>query len=495
MTEPPPRDGRGPAVLTLVLAVGLAIATALAVVFAVSLQAARDRIAELEEGRGEATAPTGGGGDPLQELLEGLLGQGGLGGSGGLAGCIGSGALGGESVEAPAGPPARQVGVLANQVEEIRELTFKRPVRPVFLGDGAIGRRIRRLFLEDYTPAVADREARILTALGAIPPGLDLIEARTRALTSAVAGFYLPETGELVVRTSSGEELGPLEWVTLVHELEHALADQRLDLPVPEEPRPGREDADLASLAVVEGDATLTMQRYSSSLPFDQQLGLLDIEAIAEAEAGLAGFPYFLRQELLFPYEDGLAFVCQRYAAGGWDAVDDAYREPPTTTAQILFPERYSRDDGRIDVPDTRRLASPWRPEGTHQFGAAILLWLLEAPGGDPGRAVGEPAAAARAWAGGEVRLWTRGRSSAVGLALSEGKGEDVLCEAISRWYAAAFPGAKAEGSPTGAGLVLDGSSQDAALVCDADSVWLGIAPDPDTARALVGEGVIPGPR
>ena len=464
----------------LLLAVGLGIATALAAIFGVSLQAARERIEELEE----QPEPTGGD-DPLGDVLEGLLGEGAD--LGGLAGCIGSGALGGETLEPPTGSPARQVRTLANEVEEVRELTFARPVRPVFLGDEAIRRRIRQLFLEDYTPEIADRESRILTALGAVPRDLNLVEARARALTSAVAGFYVPETGELVVRASD-EELGPLEWVTLVHELQHALADQRLALPVPEEPRPGREDADLAALAVVEGDATLTMQRYSSSLPFEEQLGLFDIEAIAEAEAGLAGFPYFLEQELLFPYEDGLAFVCELYDAGGWAAVDRAYRQPPTTTAQVLFPERYARGVLAVDPEDTRRLAAPWRLRGTHEFGAAMLQWLLEAPGGDPGRAVADPIAAADAWAGGEVRLWTRGEASAVGLALSEREGDEVLCSAVSDWYAAAFPGATAEGSATGRGLVLDGSSQDAALVCQEDSVRLGIAPDVGTAGALVGD-------
>jgi hypothetical protein len=482
VTEPPPRGGRGPSVLTLLLAVGLAIATALAVVFAVSLQAARERIEELEE----AGQPTGGGADPLEDVLEGLLGEGGLEGIGGLTGCIGPGSLGGETIRPPSGPPEAQVRTLADEVEDIRELEFRRPVRPIFLGDEAIRRRIRRLFLEDYTPEIADRESRILSALGAVPPALDLIEARSRALSAAVAGFYVPETGELVVRTSGGD-LGPLEWVTLVHELEHALADQRLDLPIPEEARPGREDSDLAALAVVEGDATLTMQRYSSSLPFDQQLGLFDLEAIAEAEAGLAGFPHFLEQELLFPYEDGLVFVCRLYESGGWAAVDRAYARPPTTTAQILFPERYARGEAAVDAEDTGSLPEPWTPEGTHEFGAAMLLWLLEAPGGDPGKAVGDPEAAAEAWAGGEVRLWSRGESSAVGLSLAEREEEDVLCPAVSRWYAAAFPGTSADGSATNGGLSLDGDRQDAWLVCEADDVRLGIAPDLATARRLAG--------
>ena len=488
MTEPTGSRPRRPlSALTVVLAVGFAISLALAVIFGVSLQVARERIDELEE-RVEAGGGGGGdgGGDPLEDLLEGVFGEGenpleDLGG--GLVGCIGSGALGGETAQVPEGAPAEQVRALAEEVEQIRELEFREPVTPRFLGDEDIERRVRELFLEDYTPSVADRESRILTALGAIPPGLDMTEVRARALGGSVAGFYVPETGELVVRSSG--DLGPIEWVTLVHELDHALTDQVLDLPVPDELEPGREDSDLAALAAVEGDATLAMQRYSSSLPFDQQFGLLDPEAIAEAEAGLAGMPYILEQELLFPYEDGLAFACHLYGNGGWEAVDRAYDDPPTTTAQVLFPERYTEGEEALDPRDTGRLLGPWRLASTHQLGAATFMWLLEAPGGDPARALDDPRAGAAAWGGGELRLWTRGQASAVGISLAERRGHDVLCTAVSRWYAAAFPQAEPRGSALRRDLVLDGPAQDASLVCDGDEVRLGIGPDVATARRL----------
>jgi hypothetical protein len=487
VSEPSAAPPRRPvSALTLVLAVGFAIALALAVIFGVSLQAARERIDELEE-QVEAT-PGGGGSDPLEDLLEDVFGEGGnpledIGGD--VLGCIGAGALGGESVATPVGPPAEQVRSLADEVEDIRDLSFREPVPPRFLGDEAIEPRILELFLEDYTPAVADRETRIFSTLGAIPQGIDLTEVRARALGGSVAGFYVPDTGELVVRSSG--ELGPLEWVTLVHELDHALTDQVLELPVPEEVQVGREDQDMAALAVVEGDATLAMQRYSSSLPLDQQFGLLDPEAIAQAEAGMAGLPYILEQEMLFPYEDGLAFVCDLYQHGGWETVNRSYDDPPTTTAQILFPDRYRQGEDALDPRDTGRLGARWRLDGTHALGAATLLWLLEAPGGDPARAIGDPVSGAGAWGGGELRLWTRGEASAVGLSLVERPGSDVLCSAVTDWYEASFPGAEPQGSATGGGRLIDGATQDAAVVCEGDQVRVGIAPDPSAARRLAG--------
>jgi hypothetical protein len=310
---------------------------------------------------------------------------------------------------------------------------------------------------------------------------MDLRQTRAQALGSQVIGFYVPKTGELVVQVQ-GQQLEPLDRTTLAHELEHALADQNLGFPIPLEPKPGREDRDLAGIALVEGDATLTMQRYAAMLPFDQQLQLADPSLAAEAEAGLAGLPYYLRQELLFPYEDGLSFVCGQYAKGGWPAVNRAYADPPTTSAQILFPDRYAAGEDAVDPSNPGDPGSDWSKEGEHELGAANLEWLFEAPGGEKSVALDHPVATAATWAGGEVHVWERGRDTALGVALAERPGQDVLCSRISRWYEAGFPDAQPSGSASEEGLTLDGSRQDAVIRCAEDEVHLGIGPDPATA-------------
>jgi hypothetical protein len=229
------------------------------------------------------------------------------------------------------------------------------------------------------------------------------------------------------------------------------------------------------------------MQRYAFTLPFEDQLELADPSLAAEAEAGLAELPYYLQQELLFPYENGLSFVCRLYAAGGWEAVNRAYAEPPTTSAQILFPDRFAAGEVAVDPANPDRLRGGWRFEGEHELGAANLLWLFEAPGGDPSAALDQPLTGAGSWAGGELHLWENGEDTALGIGLVEREGADVLCSAMSHWYSAAFPEAQASGSALDGGLRLDGGSQDAVLTCSDDEVHLGIAPDLATARTLAG--------
>ena len=480
--SPAPPERRGRLTAIAVLGAGFLVASTIAVVEFVQLRAANERIEELEAG-GDA-----GGGGPLGELgdvFEDLLGETeglfeGSGELGSLFKCLGGlGGLGGS------GEAGTTVGEIAQQVESIRELTFTHDVEPRFLGDQEMSDRVRELFLEEYTPELADIEQRLLTTLGAIPPGTDLRQLRSNAIGQQVAGFYEPETGELVVR-QSGAEISAIDRITLSHELDHALTDQVLDIPLPDDPEIGREDASLAALALVEGDATLVMQRYSATLGLGEQFELLDPDAIAQAEAGLGGFPPYLEQELRFPYEEGLSFVCDLYAEGGWDAVNAAYEEPPTSTAQVLFPERYRAGEEVIDPGDAPSPGKGWRQEAQLELGAANLLWLFSAPGGDRAAAIPDAEAAASAWRGGEVQIWARGKRTALSVALAgDADLGPRLCEATDAWYRASFSDDR-ESVPDPFYMVAEGEPQDAALLCEGPSVRLGIAPALRTAYRLV---------
>jgi hypothetical protein len=154
------------------------------------------------------------------------------------------------------------------------------------------------------------------------------------------------------------------------------------------------------------------------------------------------------------------------------------------TTAEILFPERYPDREGAVEVRDPSR---PHRFDHlfSGSFGAANLMWLFEAPGGDQMKALGDPKERVSSWAGGEVRLWTRAGDSALGLALVERRGSDDLCRSVTEWYEAAFDDSEVE-TEASEQLARDGDMQDAVVSCSEDEVRLGVGPDIDTARAIV---------
>jgi hypothetical protein len=378
-----------------------------------------------------------------------------------------------------------QIDHLTGVVEELRGLTFQRAPKVTLARASRMQRLVEDLFLRGYDEEVADTHARILGTLGAVPPGLDLRAAQRSLLQ--VGGFYVPRTGRLYVR-KEGDGLGSYGSLSLVHELGHALADQALGLPT-RLPGPGQGDAALAATSVVEGDAVLTAQRYVLSLPVEDQILLAGPSLLATAEPGSLGLPHYLEQERLFPYVYGLPFVCGLYAEGGWEAVNGAYDRPPTSTAEILFPDQYLDGENPIDPRPPGRLPGPWRLGTVQQFGAASLLWLFEAPGDEPSRALTNPVAPLDDWGGGELELWTEGDRSAVGISIAERETvvRSDLCLAVVSWYQAAFPAAEEVDGPVEEDLTMDGDRQDAVISCAGQEVRIGIAPTLPLARDLVG--------
>jgi hypothetical protein len=485
---------------------------------------AEDRVdqleAEVDELRSEVRAledrMADGGADPLGGLLDGLLdgGTGGLddllggllgddgegldgfldgllGGAGGVPGaaCLTpTGGLGdlfgglfGGSSSLP-DDPDELVDVIADQVADLRELTWQEDVEVAFLDDTQLRARLDELLSEDEDPAADDAERRLLEALGAVPPGTDLTQLRRDLLDDQVAGFYVPETGELVVRVPADGTIRPIDRITVAHELEHALADQAIGLPDLEA---FGQDADgaLAALAVVEGDATLLMNLWAlEHVSVTDQLGAALGGDLAAAQESLAAVPPYLQRELLYPYTDGLDLICDRYLDGGWSEVDAAYDDLPTTTAEVLFGEdaHAARDTATVSAP------ASYDEVLTATFGAAPLSWLFEAPGGDEARALDRPRERAAAWAGGQAQVWADGEATATALALVDGGGAPALCDSVDAWYAAAFP--EAQRRATEGAVVFDGGEQTAVLRCDGDDVVLATAPDLVTATRIVAD-------
>lgn len=380
-------------------------------------------------------------------------------------------------------PPAAEATVetVAPVVAEIRELGFDDVPDPVYLSPAELAERVAEEL--ELDPREVALDERLLTALGAIPESTDLAAEVSELFEEQVAGFYDPETDELVVGTGARSGLDPLDLLILAHELEHALADQALGIPDLEALEEAGEDRSSAARALVEGDAQITTEAYATrALSFQDRAS-----AASEAIPSIPDAPRYLTRSLLFPYIEGTTFVCHLYGQGGWDAVDDAYDRPPTTTAQILFPERYGAGEEARDPQDPRGLPPPWKEHDRRELGAADLLFLFEAPGADPGRALDRRTDRVRAWGGGEVHMWTRGPSTAVAVLLVEHPDGGGLCDSMRTWYRRTDPGARdATPSVPAAALALDGPDRDAVLTCEGGEVRLGIGPGLDVARAAI---------
>jgi hypothetical protein len=322
-----------------------------------------------------------------------------------------------------------------------------------------------------------------------LPPGYDLMSAQLDLLDSGVAGYYDPETAELVVATpESGEPLAAIDQITLAHEMIHALTDATLGIPVDiENPRADPEIV-RAEQALIEGDASLGMQQFSlGALGIEEQLSMLTDPRVLGAQAEAGEFPYVLSTGLQLPYLEGMSFACSLFAAGGWEAVDAAYDDPPTTTAQILFPERYLTErTAAADPGEPGNPGSDWVSLRGVGFGAVDLLMLFSAPGDDPQRPLSDPRERARGWAGGRAEVWSRGAETSVGINLVDtGEGSEPLCDSLIAWESAAFPDHQDQAAEGSEQLAHSAAGRAAVVACEGTEVMIGIGPDLATARLV----------
>jgi hypothetical protein len=71
-----------------------------------------------------------------------------------------------------------------------------------------------------------------------------------------------------------------------------------------------------------------------------------------------------LRESLLFPYEEGLAWATQLYKRGGWEMVSQAFTKLPQSSEQILHADKYFAYEGpqKVALPDFRAALGPsWK--------------------------------------------------------------------------------------------------------------------------------------
>lgn len=343
---------------------------------------------------------------------------------------------GGDPVPEAAGDAAMSavVAELRGFVEAARGLRFRGPVNVSVLG----GDDFRRAFVEGDPVAEADVDVQegVLRALGLLDGDDDLARA-SRLAPDTVAGFYDSESKQLVVR---GTRPTPFVRQVLVHELTHALDDQHFGL----DRHILDAEAALAYEALVEGNAVAVENRYLATLPAAQRR-----EAAAEAEAtfgqvaGRTGaIPEVLLELADFPYRDGPELVAALLAAGGQARLDEAFRSPPLTSADVLHPARFI-GGARRPVPVSVAAGGQVVDEGP--LGELVLRFLLSAS-----VPPGEAARAAEGWAGDRYVAWRSGRQTCVRarVVMESAAEAGELLTALRRW-AAGHPGATVSAGAT----------------------------------------------
>jgi hypothetical protein len=374
----------------------------------------------------------------------------------------------------PPATPVPSLDELVAQVSALRGLAAREPLQSGLVSTSELAAIVSELAFTEIDPVEIEADERLLVALRLVPPDTDLLQVIEDLYREQIVGLYVPEDKTLYVRGASAE-LSPFERYTAAHEVVHALQDQTFGLEdlrdIPDE----ESDRALAVLALVEGDAVITQQLWALEHQTTADRDRVRAAALATGGEALARAPRYIREALAFPYREGAAFAQALHEQGGFAALDAAYADPPTSTAQIYHPKRYFDRRGPVPVTVSETPGAGWEAPRNYELGEFDLRELMQPLGSATATAVGT------GWAGGRVRAWQRGAdiAAAVGFVFDTPQDADEACSAVPRWFSVVADSHVTEpGLMTGDGDWMSWSCTDA-------EVRFGIAPDRETATAL----------
>ena len=328
--------------------------------------------------------------------------------------------------------------------EEHRGLTFKQPVFVDFLDAQAYSDRSRtdQSKLTDQDKQRLEAQSGELRALGLSNSNIDLLQAANDLNDTGTLAFYDPDTERVTVR---GTEMTVALRVTLVHELVHVLQDQNFGIGRRRTSQFTTSQEDSAFRALLEGDAVRIENEYVETLSDadKQEYESAHNKDVDNATTGLSNVPVALVALQSAPYVFGPPFaewLADRHA------LDDAFKDPPTTDEHLLDAPRFLSKEKPLEVDE------PSVPEGVTDtdkvdggdFGALSLLLVL-AERIDPLTAL----QAVDGWGGDSYVAYTQSSKTCIHLAVvgDTARDSNELRDALRSWAAAMPNGVARVGS------------------------------------------------
>jgi len=255
-----------------------------------------------------------------------------------------------------AGAHAASLDAEMKTVEKLRGLTFVHPVEVRTLTRAELP-KVLRAQMEKSLPYSPDDYALILRTLQLVDSGTtDLVGSMLDLYQSQVLAFYDPLThtyfaiDQLPEAAAGMLDSDVLRESVAIHELTHALQDQRFRVGALDQALQKDTDGSLALHALMEGEATLVMldyvldqagQKMDDVLANPEVMSLLTSSLSGADKTIGASTPRYFAESLKFPYAEGLKLVIDGYRRGGWKMVDRMDENPPRSTREVLHPAEY----------------------------------------------------------------------------------------------------------------------------------------------------------
>ena len=316
---------------------------------------------------------------------------------------------------------SQQMDEIQSQVESYRGLHASKPVLRGVMTSAQLRQKVISDFLKDYTPADASKDTKILNAFGLLPVNFDFLTFQEDFLSEEIAGYYDNTNKEMYVISDEGFQ--GLQRFNYAHEFTHVLQDQNFDI----QGKLGYSDTKCKSnsegcaaiQALMEGDATLSQEEWLFT--FGTSLDQQQISQFSQTFKSPVydSAPEYYKEDSMFPYNQGLEFVQTLYDQGGWQAVDNAYLNPPVSTEQILHPDLYPSDQPvSVALPDLgSTLGADWTKLDQDIVGE-WYTYLILAANYDPADRLSTSTAkqAAAGWGGDSYAIYSDNKNN--GLAM-----------------------------------------------------------------------------
>jgi len=354
-------------------------------------------------------------------------------------------------------------------VEKATGLTFRRAPVVLRRTRAQVRDYVVHRFDEELTPDELAGVQAAYRRFGLLPDTLDLRRTMIDLLTEQVAGYYDPDSNALFVPTDADP---PLIRMTVSHELTHALQDQYLSLDSLLEQK-HHNDRRSAAQAVLEGQATLAQILVQMPEQQDKIPSFWDTRKAIQTQMSemkeFSGAPLWLRETLIFPYLGGADFV-------RWFRKQHPDREPfgtamPTSTAQILHPDRYAAGEqpvGLAFLPPAAAIGAPRYEDDLGEFETRLLFeQLLD----DTAEAIAPGLAAG--WAGDRYAVFGPGRDALVWYTvLGDAAAADRFAAGLKRAWARRRNGGPADRKWRVDRVIIEGHQ--GVRLSDALAAWTG---------------------
>jgi|GEM_PF-636465 len=326
------------------------------------------------------------------------------------------------------------------QLGELRGTPFAEEIPAAYQSQEDFRAFVSEELSREFPDGKGEKVSAALHHIGMLEQEIDLRKTVEDAFVSQAGAYYDPRKRKFFVVMVMENDL--IMSTIAAHELAHALQDQRFDL----QKYYGASESGASSLSedeaharqfVVEGEATLLMTLYAPYKMTGQdplaggarqmlvnqlrQMASVDTETLvgstkAQADMfvnmgedmqrsvdAMDSIPNYILIPLLSAYMRGTLPVLEAYLAGGWEGVDELYKDPPQSTEQVLHPAE--KLVGTRDYPVALTLPKGVAPKGyelLHEDVLGELIWQVYF---DNWKVDAGPAAAA-GWDGDRVAVY-----------------------------------------------------------------------------------------